>query len=153
MSVENFLRDCADFKNAFVVAQLTDEYLADTWSESIRELLNKNAEKILEIRIFNQEKECRLFRLDIGKDFYERTLSDSGENKNCFDEVQYLDIDTDAGRERKGKGDFVISTGGGKYRLPLEDIHDAKVRIRYYLGRYDETGQARVEDWRMVEFI
>lgn len=151
----NFLQSCENIGQGVVVAQLSDEYIVERWSEEISASLEKNADKILEIRIFNEDEEHRLFRSDIGKEkFFERIIRDSEEDRDCFDEVQYLDIDTVMTGNHRKKGGMVTATGGGQYKLSvINNIHDAKIRIRYYLGRYEETGQARVEDWRMVKFI
>ena len=140
----------------WVMATMTDEFLIDSWEEGpvIQKLIEKSG-KVLEIRIFGENGEHRLFRSDIGQrdpDFYERTIWDKGSKKDrrdSFDQDQYLDID-----ETKGhKNGYVQTTGGGKYYLPLRNIHNAKIRIRYYLEKYGDTGQARVADWRIVKLI
>ena len=114
-------------------------------------LLGKE-DKILEIRIFNRQKEKKLFRGDIGKHFHERTRSDEELKEEFYDESQLLDID-----EKRSKRSFadtgrVQTTGGGSYDLPLPSMKDARVIIRYYLSRYERSGQARISDWRLVAF-
>ena len=109
--------------------------------------------KILEIRVFSKAGEMKLSRPDIGSKFYFREIFDEGENKDerdHYDELQYLDIDEKAGVTSDGK---VTATGGGTYMLPVSNIKDACIRIRYYFGKYSKTGQARVEDWRVVELV
>ena len=131
-----------------IIASLTDEYLVDEWPLGGDELASKE-DKILEIRVFNNKEECKLSRSDIGKEFSFRRIYDDEENRDSYDEWQFLDIDESIQRDDAGK---VTATGGGKYKLPLKSSMNAKICIRYYLGRYVATGQARIEDWRVVEF-
>ena len=129
--------------NTRFIAALTDEYIVENAS-NLKASLTGKEEKVLEIRVFNEKREYKLFRPQVEVDFSERVCEDTGE---FFDEIQYLDIDT----SKSSPGNVIYSTGGGKYNLPLQKIKDAKVRIRYYLDQYNETGQARVCDWRIVE--
>ena len=142
----DFIEKCAmeQGENTRFIVALTDEYIVDNLGR-IKELLSEKEEKVLEIRVFNKEKEYKLFRPQAGDDFKERIRLDDGE---FYDEVQYLDIDT-----KVSTPNAVYTTGGGKYNLPLQRINDAKIRIRYYLGKYDKTGQARICDWRIVELM
>ena len=74
-------------------------------------------------------------RTDISKDFYFRSTEDwSGDT---FEEVQLLDVSL-------AKVKNMIKM------LPKEGY--PAVRISYLLGQYETTGQARVEDWRIVGF-
>ena len=132
----------------FFIAALTDEYIVDSTDHMSEHALDKKSGKLLEIRVFNEMAEYRLFRGDIGSDFYERILSDDDAG-DTFDEVQYLDIDDSVDL----LGGMVQSTGGGKYHLPFDKKKNAGIRIRYYLDRYETTGQARIRDWRAVEFV
>lgn len=132
----------------WIIAALTDEYIVDRWP------LNAaiDEDKVLEIRVFSAAGEYKLSRSDIGRPFIDRKIFDEGESKDSrdsFDEVQILDTDETKGKDENGK---VFATGGGKYKLPLDKIKDAKLRIRYYLGNKD-NGIARIEDWRVVEFM
>lgn len=156
--VGTFLKTIADnFSDAWILAAMTDEFMVDHLtpekSAFIIEKLLRSVKKVLEIRIFNAEKEFRLFRSDVGKDaFALRSIYDTGDMKDLrdhYDEIQYLDIDETQGHT----GGYVYTTGGGRYYLPFGTIHDTKVKIRYYLDRYSKTGQARIADWRVVEFM
>ncbi len=49
------------------------------------------------------------------------------------------------------KNSLVRATGGGCYELPLKGFQDAKIRLRNYLGYYEESGQAYVRDWRLTD--
>ncbi len=135
--------------NGWILASLTDEYYVSSWSREA--LIEIDKEKLLEIRVFNEVVEHKLYRANIDNEFIARSIKDVDYN-DYYDEVQYLDIDATKGV----KNGFVTTTGGGVYKYPIQGsnkIDNAKVRIRYYLGKYEETGQARIEDWRVVEFL
>lgn len=148
MGLNDFFKQSEDIEKGWMLASLTDEYIVDSWpskgSHSISE------DKLLEVRIFDDNCEHMLFRPDIGSSFSSRTINDGEDDRDHYDEIQYLDIDTKKGIDTDGK---VTTTGGGKFTAPVNNTDDARVRIRYYLGKYEETGQARVEDWRVVEFL
>lgn len=153
MTVNEFLNQAeSGIESGGFIAALTDEYLVESWPIEEGFLTGKE-EKVLEVRIFGQMGEMKLSRSTIGQDFSLRSVFDEGEEKDArdsYDEVQYLDIDDQIGRDDKGR---VTATGGGVYHLPVNNIRDARIRIRYYLGKYGETGQSRIEDWRVVEFV
>lgn len=153
MTVNEFIDlSMEKIQTGWVIAALTDEYIVDKWPLQGSALKGKE-EKVLEIRIFNQDGEMKLSRSDISRDFAFRTIFDVGvdtDPKDKYDELQYLDIDEKNGKSSDGK---VTTTGGGRYNLPIGNLSDAMIRIRYYLGKYEDTGHARVEDWRIVEFV
>lgn len=131
----------------YMTAALTDEYIVDTYPETINTLEGKE-DKILEVRVFNKGREVRLFRPDISGEFCIRVIDDPDGTAESFDEFQYLDIDStiDAG------GSARVQTGGGKFDLPVRS-GDPKIRIRYYLGKYENTGHVRITDWRLVDIV
>lgn len=185
MEIEDFFQECNQrVKSGYYIASLTDEFLVGYWgaaadvsifgtgevpvqsrpsgfgTEPGKDALHilENDWKVLEIRVFDENRELKLVRSDIAKPFVVRCIDDApfGPPKSYdrnysdfYDEWQILDIDEIKGRDAKGR---VTATGGGKYFLPLGVLSNACVRIRYYLGKYEETGQARVEDWRVAEF-
>ena len=159
MRVGDFLEKAAKgITVGWIIAAFTDEYYVDKWPCQAEHLLSKE-EKTLEIRVFGTNREYKLSRFDIGNEFAYRELVDKDKvkdtNNNCteleyYDEWQYLDVDVTRGQSVNGE---VYSTGGGKYKLPLQKTNDAKIRIRYYFDKYEATGQARIADWRVVEFV
>lgn len=153
MTVRDFINDAEGrIKKGWVIAALTDEYIIDSWPVD-GDFLSGREGNLLEMRVFGENGELKLSRFDIGRDFSCRGVFDEGEDKDIrdhYDEVQYLDIDDSIGKTADGK---VTATGGGIYSLPLSNPQDAKIRIRYYLGSDDENGQARIEDWRVVELV
>ena len=143
-----------DFPDAtgstFFVAQYTDKFDVGIWNKDII----KNVNKLLELRVFDKNKEWKLFRSDIGKDFSYRCQKEDNnkeEGVDYFDEVQLLDIDIT--KSSKGKK-MMCTTAGGKYNLPkdISDLDRAAIIVRHYFGVDNESGQAFIRDYRLVDF-
>ena len=157
--VRDFLKKAEQMKDAFITVSLTDEYIVDFWPDmngcsknGEKHTLNGKEEKVLEIRIFNADQERKLFRGDIGRRFHEGVISDQETGLDFYDETQLLDIDEKRSESLFQESGRVMSMGGGSYFLPLKSMKDARVRIRYYLDCYPESGQARICGWRLVQF-
>lgn len=136
--------------STFFVAQYTDKFDVGIWNKDII----KNVNKLLELRVFDKNKEWKLFRSDIGKDFSYRFQGEDDnkeEGVDYFDEIQLLDIDTS--RQSKDPG-VMHTTAGGSYNLPkdIPDLDRAAIRIRHYFGVDSESGQAFIRDYRLVDF-
>ena len=133
---------------SFVYAVFTDElYVRNIDDER---LSNIDAEKLLEIRVFKENGEFRLIRPSIGQGFYEREKLDEGADNDSYDIEMYLDIS-----DNRNEGNFASSINGGKYELPQREVKakaGTMLKIRNYLTYDETTGQARVYDWRLVEF-
>ena len=160
MGIDQYFEECQRrVEDGYIIAALTDEYFVGYWPDKgDNEKHNyDNADKVLEIRVFNRDRELKLTRGDISEEFLCRCIDDANPSaagydlryEDSYDEWQILDIDETKGKDAKGR---VTATGGGKYYLPLGKTENAQILIRYYLGRYKETGQARAEDWRVVTF-
>ena len=54
-----------DRNNTFFIAQYTDKFVVGNWNNDC----NVNEEKLLELRIFDKDKEWKLFRSDLGRGF------------------------------------------------------------------------------------
>lgn len=107
-------------------------------------------EKLLELRAFDETGEFRAYRDLLGKPFKFREINEDNENQfdGCFEESQYLDIDTTKIFEDKT---IKQATGGGQYHLP-EDVKDmTMLKVRYYY-RFNGEGIAQKCDWRLVGF-
>lgn len=130
-----------------VLAVFTDKV---KWTTS-GDFDGSHAEKLLELRAYNENEELHGVRDTIGADakFAWRIVSDErrGVAGSCygayFDDTQYLDI----GKKRSSSGSYV-TTGGGYYRLPSEDAR--KVVVRNYII-FDGDGMARIVDFRIVK--
>jgi len=119
----------------------TEEKLENCWNK-----------KLLDIRIFNNKKEYRVFRADAGSDFIYCYTDDSFTN-DYYDDEQYLDIDS-----TKIKPDgTVTATGGGEYKLPLKILGsnkykgEVKLYIRNYIDYDNKFGQAYIKRWRITD--
>lgn len=144
------VKDKLSFEEGYVIAMFTDRVIVCKYplNQEKEEFFNAAFEKyILDCRIFNKSEEHRWFRGDIGRKLRYRFANDEG--KEFFDRSYYLDIDTARSKDLKGE---VYATGGGRYFLPVDNIHDEKILIRNYI-KYDDFGHARISDWRCVDFM
>ena len=145
--IKNVFSNCGD--NTFFVTQYTDKFDIGIWNENTIE----NTSKLLELRVFDNKKEWKLFRSDLGKDFYSRYEDDTGKNEGVdyFDEIQLLDIDITRSSKDSRQ---IYTTAGGRYNLPkdISDLDRAAIRVRHYFGVDNESGQAFIRDYRLVDF-
>ena len=121
--------------------------------------LDADSRHLIELRIFDENSELKISRLNIGAEFNWRYIDDSefisklkdepdkflGDFKNrVYDEAHYLDIDSNYTH-----GCCYTATGGGEFTLPVENAE--KVRIRNYFD-YDENGILIISDFRILGF-
>ena len=162
INYSDFKNKYSNIENGYVLAAMTDDYIVDTLPLKNEKTIE---EKLLEIRVFNTEMEAKLFRGDISREFSYRLIDDANNkyenntkiNKELdysdyFDDYQYLDIDTQKSKDSFNHDHTVRTTGGGSYHLPMEKMEDVMIKVRMYFDKYPETGQARVFDWRVVDF-
>lgn len=140
-------------QRGYAIIMTTDRFVADEYplSTQNKEYLKSNIEKLLDMRIFNEHAEYRVFRGDIGRSFMMRFKQDT-EGEDYYDDEQYLDIDESRSAPGFQKGKQVRATGGGYYALPLDSCKGIKLIIRNYLGYRDGSGQAYIKDWRLLGF-
>lgn len=146
-------------KEGYVYAAFTDRVCLLKWplSPKDEETLEQSFEKMLECRIFNEQMEYRMIRSAIKKDWKKRFIEDDTAEEvteQYYTEKQYLDIDSTKTKITE-EGLQLTTTGGGRFTLPVnydKKPVDIKVKIRNYLGYYEETGQAYVRDWRICGF-
>lgn len=158
IKLQDFLEKIPSDFRGIVLAELSDCILLETW-EKAKPVLVKEEIKILDVRVFNDRAEYRLFRGNIGEDFQIRVIDASkegqGDYNDFYDECQFLDIDAKESLGNNGslmQQGVITATGGGTYRLPEMncDYNNLKIKIRYYFKQYKKTGQAKVFDWRIV---
>lgn len=144
-----------DRNNTFFIAQYTDKFTVGNWDIDS----NIDEEKLLELRIFDKDKEWKLFRSDLGREFLWRRRDEKDqdgskciEGEDYFDELQLLDIDTK--RSPKASTGVKYTTAGGSYYLPVNlcNLDRAAVRVRHYFGVEEDSGQAFIKDYRLVGF-
>lgn len=145
---EDFQAEINNISQGNAIIQCTDKLIVDTIPGNINwDDVYKHG---IDIRIFDKSKEIRFFRGTIADDFVVRKKTDENLTEdNHYDEDQFLDIN-DKCEKVDGK---VQAIGGGKYGLHLNNIRDAKIRIRNYISYEEDTGMAYVSDWRCVEFL
>lgn len=142
----------------YYTAALTDEFVTGAWPEESHKITDeKKIDKVLELRVFNEDGEYKWFRGNIGSEFTYRKLFDSesgDEYEEPIEESQLLDVDS----TRLG-GRRVHTANGGSYELPFEvKTGDTPcVKVKYYVPRYnpDDKGtvHAYVKDWRLAGFF
>ncbi len=171
-SLEQLLSD-AEKVDGWLYAITTDKLKFDYWNSEAtkregRDWIESNKKRLLELRIFSEEAEYKAFRGDIGHDLRFREIGDDEEqpDENYFDEDQFLDINIKtASKETDDKKMYSYAsdtedcwevrttTGGGPYTVPLENLDNACIIVRNYLKYYDDSGQAYVSDFRLVELL
>ena len=161
-SVNELFETCKDVNKGFIFAICTDKILCDSWPLAGTENSDYDENLVLEIRIFDEEKEYKLFRGNMGKEFKYRLMDDADDESNkdtgildYYDEIQYLDIaTTNKPKQDKDGLTKVRATGGGEYYLPIKadikDLEYAVLKVRYYISKYTDSGKAYVSDWRCV---
>lgn len=135
----------------FYSAEQTDCYDVGYWVAGTADKIRE--ENLLSLRVFDENKEVRLSRSDIGQEFALRIQDDrtSGNGRGSyFDQWQLLDVD-----DRRSHGTTFVTTGGGRYEFPLTELRRPAVLIRHYTQSRtgaDESGLTYVSDWRCVTF-
>lgn len=154
MELNDFYKEANQMSRGHMIALFTDKIELTSWPEG-KNVLDVAAERLLEARVFDEDREIKLFRGSIGSAFKMRIRDDKKDAmQDYFDEMQYLDIDIKRSKASFDVDKTVYTTGGGRYTLPIGDhVGDYKVNIRYYLSRYEDSGQARVCDWRVVKWF
>ena len=144
----------------FIVAALTDEYIVDKWP-MMNSTIEDKFDKALEIRVFDDNKEIKLFRPDIGQDLKLRVIDDNdlSPGVESFVQEQYLDINSAVSKKNSSTGKLgmttVQTTGGGSFFLPIDterNTDDVKVIIKYYITKDQDSGMAKIVDWRAAGF-
>ncbi len=118
----------------------------------IKLLGDEELQKALQVRVFNKDKEIRALRPYISSsELYVRTIDDTdGKDKDSFDQLLYLDIDSGSIRAGSGKAKTV---NGGEYDLPVTPEAGLQLIVRNYIDTDEyEYGQAKVSDWRLCGF-
>lgn len=152
MSLRDLINAVQDMTgDVFYSAELTDRYAVGYWGTEVANSIKE--ENLLTLRVFNEGKEVRLSRADIGQEFALRIRGDrdtTDDRGSYFDQWQLLDVDT-----KRSQGSTFMTTGGGVYEFPLTGLQRPAVQIRYYVTSHtgeDESGLTSISDWRCVTF-
>ncbi len=141
------------FENCYryFVAYQTDRFIAGRNALEIFHQIDRK--KLLEIRLFSESQEvlARRTMVGAGHKFQWRVASEEGLLKNAYVErYQTLDIDRTKINAGSNGNLQLMTTGGGKYELPVSEAHDS-IRVISYID-YDESGMAYIYDNRLAGF-
>ena len=109
---------------------------------------------LLELRIFNCEREFRAVRTQLGKNFRWRIADEEGVDEELYiHETQLLDIDTKRTNFEKNSDGVTTfrATGGGEYTIPAESDCDSIELVNYV--KYDNYGNMQFVDFRLKRFF
>ena len=146
------------------------DHFSSGWAAS---MTNEFTDTLLELRVFNEQAELRLFRSSVGSGFRFRLADDAALTThvaalNTSDDFlkdpahyirkarQVLDINQKWPAYVRGERDangcrLLCTTGGGHYALPLEGNEDLAVTVEYLA--YDPvTGVCQAADARLAGF-
>ena len=130
------------------LAEMNGKYILAIWTDKA-DFVSEVADidKLLEVRVFDENEEFRAYRSVVKNDFKCRDINDSiSFADGAYDEAHYLDIDTTFNSQAGLK----YTTGGGIFHLP-DDVTETMIKVRNYY-KFDEAGVARKCDWRLVGF-
>lgn len=132
----------------YVYMELSDEVGLYEYTPEIFD--KKDLHKVLQVRVFNRDKEIRAIRPYISsEEIYVRVMDDTdGTVRDSFDQMLYLDMDNGSINEGNKRGKAI---NGGFYSLPFNAKAGLQLMVRNYLD-YDDCGQARISDWRLCGF-
>ena len=150
-SWEVFIRSAGSYgENALYIAFLTDALQCGKWCDLCEGKETLAFEKLLDIRVFDRDREFRAWRDNIAEGFLFRSLDDNYSPLH-FDEVHLLDVDTTRVQSTDGKTTFQTMTGGA-YTLPVPPDTN-RVWVRTYFEANRENGIEYPTDWRVIGFL
>lgn len=140
----------ASMSGSYIMPFFTDQKLG-IWPTDQYDVEGINMNHLLEIRVFNEKEETRIWRNSITEDFKIRTI-DGTDTRDTIYEKQFLDIDSRKTNSNKVDNGMitVVSTGGGTYKLPAELYDDNAMLILKNYIKYTEEGIAKIVDYRVV---
>ncbi|MCR5772563.1 MAG: hypothetical protein K6G87_15195 [Butyrivibrio sp.] len=137
----------------YFIAYQTDRFLSG--SKKTGTLDGIEWGKLLEIRLFSETQEFLARRTMIGTNnpFQWRVASE----ENLKDDeyiIKYQTLDIDSTHTSRGESGnlHLMTTGGGKYELPIEEDM-AAVKVISYISYSDKDGMAFIYDNRLAGFV
>ncbi|MDD4774344.1 MAG: CRISPR-associated protein Csx19 [Eubacteriales bacterium] len=157
------VRNALQFADGMYMAIYTDRVVCGRITDGKAEPGIADAERLLELRMFDRDSEFRAYRDTVGKVFNCRTADDRFFKENLdgsgfdgifenriYDEIHYLDIDETKTADA-GEGFMAYTaTGGGQYKLP---VRARRIKLRSYIDYAPDTGNLQIADWRIVGFL
>lgn len=153
-ALEDLIRETSGMQG-YIAAQMSDEFFMDYWPMQFESLDGKE-DKILEIRVFNEDKEVKLFRGSLEEELKIRIIEDPSalDEESYYDEFQFLDIDVPKTQANFSQDHMAWTTTSGCFRLPMNRVTETSaLKVRYYFGTYEQTGQSYICDWRAVTLM
>ena len=149
-SAESELYDkIKDYDYKYYIAFQTDSFLSG--SSKIESMDRIDWTKLLEIRLFSEKNEFLARRTMVGEshEFQWRIASEEGLEKDEYI-IRYQTLDIDSNFTEQGEfGNLkLVSTGGGRYELPIEEKMEC-VKIISYIT-YGNDGMAFIYDDRLA---
>lgn len=154
--------------NGFCIAYFQHEVLVGLWdhvNKKPRFVGNPDWKRLLEVRVFNEDVECRFVKTSGG--YRARIADDRGKNEDEFFDETMLIIGSKNPEDLKNG--FVRATESGRVIILPEEEKGKAIKIRNYLSFekiYDDTTDEdsneeklpisevmRVKDWRYVGFV
>ena len=120
------LKDC-EIKSGYAVVILTDEVRVSKYNGEIALSSEEYINKLLDMRVFDNDCELHIFRSDVGRKFNCRILKNDG--TDMYEDYQILE-----------DNNWEALVGKEKIKL-VNHI------------RCDESGQAYIYDWRLADFV
>ncbi|MCR4902766.1 MAG: hypothetical protein K6A23_07905 [Butyrivibrio sp.] len=137
----------------YFIAYQTDKFLSG--SKETGSLDGIEWERILEIRLFSESKEflARRTMIGVNNPFQWRIASEEGLKKDEFI-IKYQTLDIDSTHTSRGESGNLqlMTTGGGKYELPIEKGMTA-VKVISYVSYSEKDGMAFIYDNRLAGFV
>lgn len=134
------------------VAYQTDKFISGRSTAAA--LSQIDSKKLLEIRLFSEKKEVLARRTMIGAEhkFQWREASEEGLSNDEY-VISYQTLDIDRTKTSLGlNGNLrLMTTGGGKYELPIDKNYDS-IKVISYID-YDKSGMAYIYDDRLAGFV
>lgn len=139
----------------FFLAFHTDGFVSGRNNED--EIETIQPERLLELRVFGEKGELLVRRNMIGarQKFQYRTANEEALNKDGNQDYlvsyQALDIDQNKTKVISEGMRSLMTTGGGRYSLPINETENS-IKIITYVD-YDEDGMAFIYDHRLAGFV
>lgn len=139
----------------FFLAFHTDGFVSGRNNET--EIQTIQPERLLELRVFGEKGELLVQRNMIGarQKFQYRTANEEalnkGGNQDYLVSYQTLDIDQKKTKVINEGMRSLMTTGGGRYSLPINET-EYSIKIITYVD-YDEDGMAFIYDHRLAGFV
>lgn len=132
------------------IAMMTDRFTSGKYTQDA--MTTDICRELLEIRIFNENKEFLAARSTLDAIFQWRSTDDGSlVEGDQIVTAQFIDINEQKPSLLLENGNRTLfTTGGGAYSLPITESQK-RIKIKHYIG-YDHNGIAKIVDARICCF-